>query len=345
MVTAYLIDSTDWEPISGAGKTISAWIDERNIGAKKSSEVRIYCSKTKPSADDFIRAKQIFRPKGNDDVMQITPETEDTIVWAKCSDGSEATVNVSNDGIAVIKKHEVAIQDQHSDIIDVYLCRELGDIILASDAVVNTRTVELVAGHGMQTGDVLCIKNGIWYQGRVTVNGNIITVNQPFNKTYPLGTQAKRTSSALNVDGSVTPVLFKAYPPLSLKWDITRMLGVIRDDAAMDDGKFGAIVNGLANGVMFRIKKTAERYNNLFNARTNGEFAIRAYDVQYTDATLGPSGQYGLRFRRSFNGFDKNGVVVRLDGMKGEELQVIVQDNLSSLTYFSIVIQGHVVED
>jgi len=132
---------------------------------------------------------------------------------------------------------------------------------------------------------------------------------------------------------------------ISLKWDITRMLGVIRDDAAMDDGKFGAIVNGLTNGVMFRIKKTAERYNNLFNARTNAEFAIRTYDVQYTDATLGPSGQYGLRFRRSFNGFDKNGVVVRLDGMKGEELQVIVQDDLRSLAYFSIVIQGHVVED
>lgn len=53
----------------------------------------------------------------------------------------------------------------------------------------------------------------------------------------------------------------------------------------------------------------------------------------------------GSVFRRSFAGQDKNGVVIRLNGDQGDEFQVIVQDNLTGLTHFRTVVQGHVVED
>lgn len=342
----YTITSADWTQISAAGKVISVYVDEQSDGAVNNAQVRVYGSKTKPVDADFTKAKRVFRPTGNTDVLQLTPDNEDIIFWAKCLDGGESIITVETGLVGAVKNLDVAVQDQHSDIVDVYMCTFLNAVTLASAATVNTRTVTLEAGHGFVVGDVLCMKNGTWYQGRViNVATNVITVNQPFNETFPIGFVGNRTNSNMAVNGSVTPVTFTMRPPEGKKWDITRLLMVIRDDAAMDDGKFGAITGGLAVGTMFRVKKSATQYNNLFNARTNGEFAIRAYDVQYTDATLGPSGQYGLRVRRSFNGYDKNGVVIRLKGDGVEEFQIVVQDDLTSLAYFQAVIQGHVVEE
>lgn len=257
--------------------------------------------------------------------------------------GGKSAMGVSN----VDTPLDVAIQDQHSDIVDVYACEHLGNVTLAVPTVSDTRVVTLVAGHGMQAEEVLCIKNDTsWYQGRViSVNGNDITLNQPINTIYPVTTPAFRTSSVMRVNGSVSRRIFSVFPPAQAKWDITRMFIVLRDDATMDDGKFGAL-NALTNGVMFRVKKSATHWNNLFNARTNSEFAIRCSSAEYVPAAQGPSGQSGFRAIREFNGFDKNGVTIRLDGSDpNSKIEIIVQDNLEGLTYFSVVFQGHVVED
>lgn len=48
--------------------------------------------------------------------------------------------------------------------------------------------------------------------------------------------------------------------------------------------------------------------------------------------------------RRSFGGQDKNGVVIRVDGDLGESLELLIQDDLTGLETFRIVVQGHVVE-
>jgi len=346
MITQYTITDAAWTPITSAGQSCICWLDDDNEDAGDSADVRVWHDTT-PSDSAIDIARRVIRAKNNSDAISLVAAREDDIYYARCArPSSTAKLCVDTNGVGIQKiSGDVSVQDQHTEIVDVYLCREISTTALASEAVANTRSVTLATGHGAVVGNVLCIKNGTWYQGRIlTVVGDVITVNQPFNRTYPTGSTARITSSDMNVNGSVTPVVFSIYPPATLKWDITRIIGVIRDDAAMDDGKFGGLAQ-LAVGVMFRVKIDDTHYNNLFNARNNGEFAVRTYDVSYIDATLGPSGQYGLRFRRSFNGFDKNGVVVRLYPGGDNRLEVVVQDDLTGLAYFSVVAQGHVVED
>lgn len=265
-------------------------------------------------------------------------------VWIGGGEYIWTSIDVDSTG-AIRTSWDVYLQDQTTDVVDLYLCRDLGEAVIKDTALVNTRRVVLQPGHGFVVGNYLCMRNnGSWYQGRaISISGDTIIVDMPLNHTYSAGTTIKRTSPDMNVNGATTPVTFRIYPTAGHKWDITRILILIRDDAAMDDGKFGALAE-LANGLVIRAKRSDAAYENIFAARSNGSFANRTYDAQYIDATLGPSGQYSLRIRRTFGGQDKNGVVVRLDGDQGGEFQAIVQDNLTGLTHFRIIAQGHVVE-
>ena len=110
----------------------------------------------------------------------------------------------------------------------------------------------------------------------------------------------------------------------------------------MDDGKFGGITGGLTNGIFFRVKNGTTK--NIFNAKTNGDLAAHMFDLNYVDDTLGPSGQYGLRGRRTFGGQSKNGVVIRLNSETNDIFECVVQDDLTDLTNFQIIVQGHIVE-
>lgn len=243
------------------------------------------------------------------------------------------------------KSFDVYLQDQSTDIIDLYLCHELDTVILAADALIDTRTAAFEPGHGFVVDQWACIRsNGYWYQGRVTaVAGNNVTFDTPFNQTYTDGSSVRRVSPEMNVDGSVNRVIFAMGPAPGKRWDITRFSVALRDDAAMDDGKFGGL-NQLANGLVVRAKKE-EKYTNIFTARNNSHLAEQSSWFEYTDATLGPAGQYGFKMNRGLSGQENNGVVIRLDGDKGEQLQAIVQDNLTGLTYIRIIAYGHVVED
>ena len=235
-------------------------------------------------------------------------------------------------------------QDQSTDIVDIFLCRAQNDVTLAANAVIDTNTLTLVAGHGFVADDYICIReNSRFYQARVvSVNVNVITLDLPLDYAFTTAALASRRTINMNVDGSVTPITFFVSPPPGTTWDICRMIITMADNASMDDGKFGGITGGLARGVVFRKKN--HLYKNIFAARNNGDFRSRSFDVQYLDASLGPGGLYGFGCRRSFNGLDKNGVTIRLSSDTQDEFQCIVQDDLTSLSSLRVVIQGHVVE-
>ena len=82
--------------------------------------------------------------------------------------------------------------------------------------------------------------------------------------------------------------------------------------------------------------------SEIWNAKTNGELAlICASDFYYTDKA--PAGQNGARFRNTFSGQDKHGVTIRL--APGETLELVVQDDLTLLSVFNMMAQGHFVTD
>jgi len=238
---------------------------------------------------------------------------------------------------------EVAIQDQFSETIDLFLTRFLNNVTLAQDVVVDSYNFLALAGHNISVNNFVCFKeNKSFLQVRVTgVNGNNISIDSPFDFAYSTDAYVCNSDRNLNVVGSdVNPVVFRVTPVNlnNVSWDINWVMFHMMDNVVMDDDTFGGIPK-LSNGVVVRV---VDGYmKNLFNVRYNGDFAHHMKVVEYVDKA--PSGLYAFRSYKTFNGLDFNGVVVRLDSEEGGEFQVIVRDDLSDLTTFHVSVHGSVV--
>lgn len=243
----------------------------------------------------------------------------------------------------------VNIQDQTSPPVDTYFLRQLGSFSLAADTVASGATTlnytfTATTGHGLVAGNEIQLLD-LTTQTRMfamvtNVATDTITLDRPIDHVFPAAaTIAQIVSSDMAVDGSVTPVIFTVRAGTN-PVDITRLIFHIDDNGSMDDGKFGSLAP-LTNGLVFRFYDTKRL--TIFNWKTNGEVKHFSYDGQYTDSTLGPSGQESFSSRISFGGQSKHGVVLRISD--DDVLQFIVQDDLSSLGSVQVVAQGHEVTD
>lgn len=236
---------------------------------------------------------------------------------------------------------EAAIQDQYSDIVDYYLCIHISNLALAQAAILDNYTLNIVSGVGVANGTYVCIQeNSRAFQARILSGGgtNTLTLDTPLDYPFTVNASIANRTPNLNVDGSsVVKIASLGHIP-GVKWDITRMILSMVHSGVPDDGKFGGIA-ALTKGIV--IRKSNGIHHTIFNAKTNGDLRERAYDVTFSDSA--PAGQYGTSMRRSFNGFDKNGVTIRLDGDLNERIEILIQDPLGALTSFKAVGQGHVV--
>lgn len=235
---------------------------------------------------------------------------------------------------------DVSIQDQHTRIVNLSMHVDGTTSYLRLDANIDKYTIGVQVGHGATTGSLVYLEEGSKYYEGVCVSStsDTITLDTPLDNDFASGVCLVNVGDKnLNKNGSVTRVIAHIKAPVGVSWDITRMMFYIEDNAVMDDSKFGA-VSRLSKGVVLR-KKNGD-YQNIFNVKSNGDFALQSFDATYT--TAAPSGNYGFRCRRSFAGSEKNGVTIRLE--PGDELEILIQDDLSGLVYFYAVAQGHVVE-
>ncbi|MCK5018044.1 MAG: hypothetical protein KAS32_13390, partial [Candidatus Peribacteraceae bacterium] len=173
-----------------------------------------------------------------------------------------------------------------------------------------------------------------------------LTLDSPFDFAFPAGTQAIIATRKMDVNGSITSQAFDMrglnFPlVIPVSFDITRIMIQMTTATAISFGAFGDIAGGLANGIVLRNRKASGDIRNIWNVKTNADFALLAYDYT-TYSALTPPTIDGLAVRYTFAGQEKHGVTVRLD--PGDSLQLLVQDDLSSLVSFRMLAQGHVVE-
>lgn len=258
-------------------------------------------------------------------------------------DGNSVDVTILNTSI------DVALQDQYTRNFAWRAKRILNSVVLSSPTVVGSRTISLVAGHGFIAGDIITLlESGIPYQGQVIISASeSIIVDSPVSYVYTPGQViSNRTSAKMNVDGGSTPIIFN-IAPTGIKWDVTHLTINIIGSSNMDDSMFGNIGGGVTNGLVLRKKVTDSLYYNLtgMSFKTNGDFRISGAYAEYT--TKAGGGSYSFHANFQFGGQDGFGSVIRLDGTQSpiEEIQLIVQDNLSSLTTFYCAIIGHEVVD
>lgn len=243
----------------------------------------------------------------------------------------------------------VNVQDQTSQVIDLYLSKVLQSATVTTNTSLDDTTITITTAGTPVVGSILCLKESqSFYQGiilSVVANSTNwdVTLDTPIDFAFTTSANASERTRDMNVDGSSTSQTFIVSPvnlASGTKWDIVRVTFAMLDSSSMDDGKFGGLT-ALTNGMLLRVKNGITK--NIFNVKTNSELAIETFDLAYADNA--PGGQYGLRCRRTFGGQSKNGVTIRLEADTSDELQIIIQDDLTGLDDFRCVAQGHVVTD
>jgi hypothetical protein len=249
---------------------------------------------------------------------------------------------------------DVAIQDQTTPDISLYLGQNIDNFTLESNRAVDDESFNIVT-----TGVVPAIGNFIFLKevgafsqleilSVVAVAGNeyTVTVSMPLDYAYTTSAIGELQNVNMNIDGTIPKKFHISLVGLSAgsKWDITRMIVTATMTSAGDDGKFMNLPK-LSTGMYFRTKNGVTR--NMFNARENSDFADEsAGDISYPIRS-GGGGTFGMRSRITFNGQDKRGVVKRLVLATSDEFQGYTRDNLTDATLIRLrtKIQGQVVLD
>ncbi len=240
----------------------------------------------------------------------------------------------------------VTVQDQTTPIVIVPLHQKQGETTLATDAAIDNYTVTLTDATGFVDGNLVALSdvaNSQVYYGRQVgaPAANVITVDRPFDFTFVTGTTITRNRTNMNIDGSVTTQVFGLRqgvdPALNLTADVVRIIMTMYTATAPTLSDFGDIAGGITNGVTLR-KRDGNRVN-LFNIKDNGELAGICYDIQFL-SVFGP-GQDGVTSRLTFGGWSKMGAVVRV--APNEDIELLVNDNLTSLQKFELIVEGSIV--
>lgn len=115
---------------------------------------------------------------------------------------------------------------------------------------------------------------------------------------------------------------------------LTRIIFNCEAATVVDLTKFGDIAGGLTNGLVLR--RVDGDYANIFNIKTNGDLKGICYDWEVEVSTNPQQGIDGFTARLTFT---RMGAAVCLE--KGENLQFLVQDNLTTLTSLEVVAEGY----
>lgn len=252
-------------------------------------------------------------------------------------------------GVWYVRSTDVNIQDQVTRAFDFRMHNAINtDITLAAVPVVNSYTILLEPGHGVLSSQVLALTEHvegvrepeIFSTKVLDVVGDTLTVDSPIPYPFSIaGADLFNLTLDMNVNGSVTPVVFGINNSLESSLDVVRIIIHITSTTSMDDGKFGGL-DALTRGVVFRKRRVDGNYITYWNAKTNGSFGEVAFDKYYDDKA--PAGIYGLTVRITYAGQAKHGVAIRL--LPGEAIEMILQDDLTGLDSFRIMTQGHLVE-
>ena len=215
--------------------------------------------------------------------------------------------------------------------------------VLAKDDLV----VGVVSATGFVVGQYLTIynvvSNRVYFGTVLSIASLDITLDTPIDFEFPAGSFVSVGNTNMNVNGSVTPQIFGIRNPsavdIPLSVDFTRVMVKCLTATSIDLSEFGDISGGLTNGIV--IRKIDGEYYNILNAKTNGELKNIMFDFDIQAAS--GNQQDGFTGRLTFAGQDKMGAVIRLK--EAEDLQIIIQDDLTSLTSLQIIVEGSQVVD
>ena len=139
-------------------------------------------------------------------------------------------------------------------------------------------------------------------------------------------------SADATVDGSTTPVIFSLGPPAGQKWYVLEFGVVIQDGGNNNPDRYGAL-SELTNGTTFNQYVNSVTYlfknlkNNLDIVGSFGDHGFRGTSNAFLNSNNFYTGKVELR------------QPVTLDGDLGDEIRVVVNDNLTGLEFHEFNIE------
>lgn len=261
-----------------------------------------------------------------------------TTVQATDPDG-----NITNIGATKEKALKVAIEDQHFRPISLRMNQVVQEgLTLAEDTVIDSRTITVSPGHGLVATDriILLQENGepqFFFSKIISVAGDVLTLDTLVPYAFQASiAEITQYDPDLNKDGSTTVYKAELRNPFSFSIDVTRIIMHMTDATAMDDGKFGGRT-ALDYGISFRKNIPGSGNIHLWNCKTNGEIGELSFDKEYDFKA--PAGVYGFSSRLTYAGQSKHGVAILLE--QGEAIELLIQDDLTELVSFTIMVEGH----
>ena len=248
-----------------------------------------------------------------------------------------------------IQEADVNLQDQITPPIIARFYRLVGGSVLVSEAVQDSYSIEVADATDADVNTYIIMYSTVtdkFYLGRVLSKvGNILTLDSPIDNDFPIGAVVGFGDSNMAVDGSYSRVIFglrgpAVENPLNLTFDITRIIFSCTTSGSCDLSTFADIAGGLTKGLVLRERNGS--YNNIFNVKTNADLAGIMYDMNILQSTNPNQGQDGFVGRLTFAGQNKLGVAIRLE--EGDDLEFLVQDDLSGITNLEVRAEGHIVE-
>lgn len=257
-----------------------------------------------------------------------------------------STMGVNSDGHLNVDSYW---QDQTTDAIIANFNQVTNQTTLSTAIALNDRILPVVSATGISVGsyiilfDAASIRFSTFFV--TAVAGLNITVDSPSDFAYPAGTNVDVAITEMAINGAVTPQVFGlrgtgAPPGVELTFHLTRLIFQILTDSNPALDLFGNIA-ALTNGLLLRSRNGKKK--NIFNVKTNGQLQNLMYDVDYFDALNPIQGTPGLMGRLTFGSPGKMGVVISLP--IGEDLEFWIQDDLTGLEHFSVIAEGHLVEE
>jgi len=266
----------------------------------------------------------------------------------RVTDGTDVLAVNSNGSINV----DATLYNQTAPVVIFPFSKLEESTTLAVGVSIGDNTATFTSVTGVSAGKIITFFNQDAIRFTLmravgTPVGNVVTFDRLFDFAYTAGSYIDISDVNLAANGSVTPVLYGvrnnagAIPPpgINLSFDITRLMFQCITTNLPEIDSFGDITAGLANGLY--CKKRDGEVRNIFNVQTNGELAGIMYDVDIYEAAK--FGVNGFAARLTFAGQNKMGTAIRL--AINEDLEILVQDDLSSLLRLSVVAEGSIVED
>jgi hypothetical protein len=260
-------------------------------------------------------------------------------------------VDSSNNKALEIKSDgsiDINLQDQTTDPVIFKFNRIAESTILADTASSGSYTIVVDDTTGAANNAYVIIFNPDterFYKGSIlSISDDTLTVDTPLDSTFPDSSFVDFTRTNMNVDGSATVQTFGvrgvSASPIGVTVDITRIIIHCQAASAVDLASF-ADISALTNGLVLRVRDG--RNFNIFNVKSNGELAALMYDWTPYLATNPQQGVDGFLGRLTFAGQNKIGVALRLE--PGEDLEFLIQDDLTGVDLLEVTAEGHIVEE